>query len=115
MHCDLFSRDYPYRPKLAVSVLEGVSDILSLPGVASGIAPALMMLRSLLELERMREALDVCLKIVTSLRSTSHLVHAQTGVQLAEALLLGSMAATKLNQFDLAYLLAERLVSEPKA
>ena len=102
--------DFLCRPKLAVSVLEGISD-LSLPGVTSGFAPALMMLCSLLELEREFEALDVCLKIVASLKSSEHLVHAPSGLQLADALLLGSMAAFKLNQFELAYLLSGRFVS----
>ena len=67
------------------------------------------MLRSLIEVERMAEAIDICLKIVTALKRFCHIVNPERGVQLAEMFLLGAMASFHLRKLDLSNLLAERL------
>ena len=79
---------------------EGV-DMMSL----YGLVPSLLKLRSLIELGRGSEALDICLRCITGL---NHLGDPQTGVQMAQILLLASIAALSCDQYELAYLLAVR-------
>lgn len=93
--------------KFAVSVLEGVTDLLPLPGVLCGFAPSLLLLHSLLQLGRSTEALDLAFKIVASRKKRTYLSDTRVALQLAQALILG---AFELKQFDLSYLLAGRLV-----
>ena len=92
-----------FRPELAVSVLEEGVDSLSL----YGLVPCLLLLRSLVELGRGRDALDICLKIIAGWR-TLDLTDVKTGVQKSQVLLLGSTAALSCDQYELAYLLAVR-------
>ena len=91
-----------------MSVLE-VSDLSPLPGVACGVAPGLMWLRSLLEVGRTNEALSMCFTIIADWKkSYDPLRDLLASVQLAQTFLFGSVAAVKLKQFELAHLLAGR-------
>ena len=89
-----------------MSVLEEGVDSLSL----YGLVPGLLLLRSLMELGRGRDAVDVCLKIIAGWRALDLTVDIKTGVQRAQLLLLGSTAALSCDQYELAYLLAMRYV-----
>jgi hypothetical protein len=89
-----------------VSLLEEGVDMMSL----YGLVPSLLLLRSLVELGRGRDALNVCLKIIAGWRALDLTGDIKTGVQRAQVLLLGSTAALSSDQYQLAYLLAVRYV-----
>ncbi len=89
-----------------MSVLEEGLDMMSL----YGLVPSLLLLRSLVELGRGRDALDVCLKIIAGWRALDLTGDTKTGVQRAQVLLLGSTAALSSDQYQLAYLFAVRYV-----
>ena len=73
-----------------------------------GLVPSLLHLHSLIELGRGSEALDICLKGIASWRGLDHMGDAQTGVEMAQTLLLASIAAVSCDQYELAHLLAVR-------
>ena len=91
---------FPCRPQLAVSVLEDVS--------SSGLLPNLLFLCSLVELGRESEAIDVCLMAITHWKTLDQLVDVMAGLQMAQILLIASMAAIACKQYELAHLLAVR-------
>lgn len=101
------------RPKLAVSLLEVVADLLPLPGVVGGFAPSLLMTYSLLRAGRRTEALDQCFKVVAGWKKIGSLHGTMASIQLVQSLLLGSIAAFELKQYDISNLLAGRLAQIP--
>ena len=90
-----------------MSVLEEGLDMVSL----YGLVPSLLLLRSLVELGRGSDALDLCLKVIAGWRGLGQpAVDVQTGVQMAQILLLASIAALSCDQYQLAYVFALRYV-----
>lgn len=89
--------------------MEVVEDLLPLPGVVGGVAPSLLMIYSLLRVERSTEALDHCFKVVECWKKIDSLYGTLPGIQLVQALLLGSIAAFELKRYDVSNLLAGRL------
>ena len=98
---------------MAVSLLEVVGDLLPLPGVVGGVAPSLLMIYSLLRVGRSTEALDYCFKVVCGWKNIGSLHGTLAGIQLVQALLLGSIAAFELKRYDVSNLLAGRLAQIP--
>ena len=91
-------------------MLEEELDTISL----YGLVPSRLLLHSLVELGRWSDALDVCLKVIAGWRGLDQLVgDVQTGVQMAQILLLASIAAFSCDQYQLAYLFAVRSVLPP--
>ena len=82
---------------------EGV-DMVSL----YGLVPSLLLMRSLVELGRGNDALDVCLKAIAGWRGLDHSRDVKTRLQMAQVLLLASIAALSCDQYELAYLFAVR-------
>ena len=96
------------RPRLAILVLEQVAELLPLPGVAYGIAPKLLMIKSLIGVGRFAEAMELCLNIIRDWHKADHLSNVQLGLQLSQALLIGSIASLELQRYDIAYLMVIR-------
>ena len=89
-------------------VLEQLADLLPLPGVAYGIAPRLLMIKSLTGVGRFAEAMELCLNIVRDLHNADHMSNVQLGLQLSQALLIASITSLELQRFDIAYLMVIR-------
>lgn len=96
------------RPRLAILVLEQLAELLPLPGVAYGIAPKLLMIKSLTGVGRLAEAMELCLDIVRDWYKSDQLSNVQLGLQLSQVLLIGSITSLELQRYDIAYLMIIR-------
>ena len=89
---------------MAVSVLEDVCDEVW----SCQLIPGLLLLRSLVELGRLSDAIEFSLKAIAKWKHLDQLVDVQAGCQMAQILLFASIAAVGCKQYELAHLLTIR-------